>query len=363
MNNIIDYDERDRLAKIERDKRKMQAFDEDLERLTNDMLNAIKDPMDNKGNLVREIAEKIAENKFARNSIVHHVQTLDRFKHKFRNSIKDIKSELDAGKNCIYIVITDNCMICDDTALYASFLSHCGQFEAFNVNRFNVIHYQIVPNKNPQKLVLCCDNDNPNTIKEIDAQIKKCFNVECEWTYNIKWNAQQITIDLVMNSFSENELHYMNLYTQMQNNNIGSRINIKKPPVIEDPEINLKYVLFQLLQNNLEAKPAESVFVYNPTINIVNNVTINNITNNYNKNDVVDKLAVHKTWIDENPPYDRQTTSEYYKMYTNMVKGKFDAISIQKFAPLVVSRGYTQLRDGSKRVWIKNMVVKAPKQK
>ena len=142
----------------------------------------------------------------------------------------------------------------------------------------------------------------------------------------------------------------------MQTNNVASRASVTIPPVINNMDISLKYALFQLLQDRHANDSLESSLVYAPVINITinNNIgTINNITNNYGKDNKVDKSAATKTWIDEHPPYDRQNTADYYKIYTDSVKDKFSAMCIQKFTVEVINKKYRQMRDGGKRVWVK----------
>jgi hypothetical protein len=235
-------------------------------------------------------------------------------------------------------------MIYDNPDLYGLFLSRCGQFADKEIDRFNVIHYQIVPNKNSQKLVLCCDNVDQKSIDEIDAQIKECFKVECRWVRNEKWNAHQVTIDLVMDSFSENVTYRKKLHDQMKNNNIGSRANIKEPPVVKDLDIDLDYTFFQMIQNRFSVESFTESFIYAPVINItINNIT-NNITNNYGN-----KLDSTSIWIKKNPPYDRQNTTEYFNTYhADAVK----QVRIQEFSTLVKAAGYRQMRIKNSYSWV-----------
>jgi hypothetical protein len=349
---INNYEEYERNMKIEKDRLRKKILDDKLEELKISMVMAIENSDDNEGKLVKKIAQEIADNKFARNSIVHHVQIIDKFKHMFHDSIKDIESALKTGKNCIYVVMTDKYMVCDNLELYGSFLSHCGQFEDTEVNRFNVIHYQIVPNNNRQKLVLCCDNVDPDALKEIDNQIKKCFNVECKWIYNTKWNAHQITVDLIIDTFSDNEDHYVNLYGQMQTNNVASRASVTIPPVINNMDISLKYALFQLLQDRHANESLEASLVYAPVINITinNNIGTVNIINNYTKNNNADKEKITTDWISNNLPHDKQGAADYYKQYTDSTK---NGLSIQKFTKILKTNGYRHARSGTKVCWVR----------
>jgi hypothetical protein len=88
---------------------------------------------------------------------------------------------------------------------------------------------------------------------------------------------------------------------------------------------------------------------------IVNNIdNIDNLDNPpENTNITIDKTTLAQEWINANPPYDRQNTTEYFNTYhADAVKQKIIPVCIQEFSTLVKAAGYRQMRIKNLYSWV-----------
>ena len=82
--------------------------------------------------------------------------------------------------------------------------------------------------------------------------------------------------------------------------------------------------------------------------NIILNIGGNNVINNITKIKV-DKYSEAKNWIENNPPEERESTSEYYDNYKKVMNGKH--LTIQGFTKCVTDMGYKKLH-GKVNYWV-----------
>jgi hypothetical protein len=174
--------------------------------------------------------------------------------------------------------------------------------------------YQIVPTRLRQKLVFECLDDA--CFAKLQDYAKNCFNADVHASRN------QITVNVVNFNERETDDNYNRLceYVGKQRDMNCIRA-MKKIPVLYERMHKYRYYLFD------------------GALQITNVMNIN----------TTDRTQVTRNWIANNPPLDREITTDYYARYRTIS----DPVVINQFGKLVRNAGYKTMHGTNNRKWVK----------
>lgn len=199
--------------------------------------------------------------------------------------------------------------------------------------------YQIILAGNKQKLVFTCtDSDYFN---KLQGHAKKCFNM------GINVSKNQITIDIVNSCERDITDNYNKLYKYVSKFKDEDCLNAMNEmrTLNESKHEYRKFSIIDVI--GYEGNFMDLLRSANHII-INGNVTINQGGINTTNNGVIDKTQLARDWIANNPPNDREVTTDYYARYATS-----NTIVINIFGKLVRDAGYKIVQGTNKRMWVK----------
>jgi hypothetical protein len=202
--------------------------------------------------------------------------------------------------------------------------------------------YQIVLAGKKQKLVFACTDNNYFT--ELQDYAKNCFNADVSTSKN------QITIAVVNSNEGDIANNYDKLYEYVSRQKNKGCLEAMKD-IRASRELTYKYRSYSI-SNLIDCYDVRSIMnalrsITNLTVN--GNVTINNINGNNNTIGSSDRTQVARNWVANNPPFDREITTDYYNRYCKVS----DPIANNQFGKLAREIGYKTIQGRNKRLWVK----------
>lgn len=97
--------------------------------------------------------------------------------------------------------------------------------------------------------------------------------------------------------------------------------------------------------------------ITNPSQCFVNSLTAEPNNGNNAATKQFDANAHAEKWIAQNPPDDKEYSSDYFLRYTDLFVDKNKALPIQKFTPIVRASGYKRIKKsslGGKSIWVRD---------
>jgi hypothetical protein len=241
----------------------------------------------------------------------------------------------EASDNYLLIQFTDIDLYCVfEHRHYTSFV------EDFDDNA-SVELYQIVLAGRKQKLVFACTDSN--YFDKLQGHAKNCFNT------NVEASKNQITIDIVNSCERDITDNYNKLYKYVSRFKDEDCLNAMKEmrTLNESKHEYRKFSIADVIGyegNFMDLLRSAGHIIINGNVTINQNSGDVNTTNN----GVIDKTQLARDWIANNPPNDREVTTDYYARYATS-----NTITNNIFGKLVRDAGYKTVQGINKRMWVK----------
>ncbi len=316
---------------------------------------------------LNKLIKEFQDARFAKRGKIHGAVVCDMWRQNVYTDIKSIYRRIKNGDLCIYVDGVDRYMVFDNIEYYSSFLALCGAFDgpypgipARPNDVKQIPHYQIVLTEKKQKLIFAYGKNITSNDKLLDEvkndikkQIKECFGAESIIIHNDLWKSHQIIIDKIVDNINANGEYCKQLCDHIISSGADYHKNIASPPIINDYEMELSYMLPALFQDMNEVNRITKNLLGGKTFNITYNININGPIN-ININDNTVNMGSTINWLKNNPPVNKESTSGYYKRYCTAAKdNKFKEQTIQVISKELKNLGYEIRRSGSKRSWVK----------
>jgi len=227
-----------------------------------------------------------------------------------------------------------------------AYLNFCrninGKIEDEELNTISV--YQLVMSGKKQKLVFMC-TDIDYTRKMCDYA-RDCFGEAASST------KKQITVNISCNDENEITSAYNKLYNYVrEKKDFQCCESMKQVQLLQKFQHDYREYEFSdsIAASNFEelTKILKSVSVVQGDIHII--INNNGVIGNNNVVTINNKDTA-KNWIRENPPAEREKTTEYYKRYSSAIK---NPVADNQFGKLIRENGYENIKSNSVRYWKK----------
>lgn len=213
---------------------------------------------------------------------------------------------------------------------------------------------QIILTGLPQKLLFVCFGDE-NIVEKIRLYVKQKYN--CDITSTKTDVRTEITVHGVGgNSYEESQQIYSDLFQYINGTKKDEIVAQKMMPMPVEKMGKHNYVRADLSYKIDQPMDLANILSMVKTVhggNVVINLTIVNGGNNVINYNVVNDDAHDSTtkWILENPPKNREVTTDYYNRYVAGFNGKKVAVNV--YGKLVRDCGYKIIKSSTCRLWIK----------
>jgi len=205
-----------------------------------------------------------------------------------------------------------------------------------------------------------------STLNKIESAIKETFNVQCKFTYNKKWRAQQIVADLLVKNVDDSALKCSELRRHiasrgLQGSNIAGDIHV---PIVDHDDDTRRSYMTPAITHSVDALAGSKdgaairdlIAGTGNTINItINNTNVVNSGNTSvrNVNQLKEiKRRFARQWISQNQPEDGEFAGPYYDSYVAACKSvKRGHVRIQDFTHDVLALGYISKRINQGVFW------------
>jgi len=280
------------------------------------------------------------------------------------NSIDEVMEQLRINPtNDVYVHVVDvnKYLVFKNIDEFGMFVNNSlPQMNYTTLTRGDFIKYQILTTCQRQRLILTYDAPNEDVAKSICDHAKKYFNVNVSVNYNHMWKLSQLVINIVLETFGENNKPFGEFHNYLEAQERGLGINLGIPRVIKHYKSGIEYITpiishdpRSLLVNDYTASlPSNIEVVVNITNNIIN---INGNNNNINTNGLIQPINTHANWVKDNQPEHRENTKLYYDRYkADMNKQQREYSTIQEISQHVKKLGYKNIKgSGGKHYWVK----------
>lgn len=203
---------------------------------------------------------------------------------------------------------------------------------------------QLVLENKQQKLVFVSNNTSTDVIQKIRAYVKEYFNsdvyqrdnqfIVCEKTA-VDYSQSAAAIDQLINHIVSKDATMCDVLFKNYLMTDAPYRFVKIPLPLDDIDDN---------------QPSKyQVVIYNTVINGNNNTVINGDHNSVKFARPIDKTQIAKDWIKNNPPLERETTTDYYSRYAENTS---DKVANTRFGPLVKDAGYKIVKGTNTRYWM-----------
>jgi hypothetical protein len=267
--------------------------------------------------------------------------------------------EDNSDKIFIYVEDMDKYLLFDNEDIFVRFIMDvCPAMVEGRATKSDFVKYQVITTDKKQKLILAYDTQSKDIQTDLVKQAKEYFKVNSNILYNTKWDLSQLMVDVVIDNYDENGKYCLDFYNHLEQCKIGYGQGLKRPPVLNDIVNNKNYIMAKvehkhtLDQNTVKLSlPTCTSIIINNNGGIVN-ININNITNNITKKSL-DRGEETIKFITNNPPTEREKTSDYGKRYKEHCKSIGILPYIRDFNAYVRAQGYSETHSGLLWFWTK----------
>lgn len=212
---------------------------------------------------------------------------------------------------------------------------------------------QIIFSYQRQKLVFAVQDNSSDAIKRICSLAEKCLHTTTSTI--ISGQDTEITVNNMCNDYEHTRKLFDELYSCVLSSMPELSHGIRMLPVMIDTTRDEKYKRHTMPNVSdiiINGKEWVDCLKYTPAnfkidINVTNN--IGNIYNNCNFNGL-DKKDLASEWVKNNPPKEKEITTDYYKRYSDANEKR---VADNQFGKCVREKGYNIVRGSNGRYWVK----------